>query len=169
LVEAGNILKCIKCDIEYSKIEIDKLDKEAGLLHEIGSNNKDLQKLVQALTIRERIYGTYGVLKLSTLSALMNLCIANENWELALDYSTQVLIIFKQIYHPNWPLTGLQYFIVGKLEKFLYKLQPAIEHLTKAYGILQITHGSDHELLTELQEMLQETRDYLASLLHNKK
>ncbi len=71
--------------------------------------------------------------------------------------SSLMQIFMKRVaYKKNWPLLGLQLFMLGKLYWYLEMTKQCLSCLTEANGILVVTHGEDAKVTRELQQLLQE-------------
>lgn len=70
-----------------------------------------------------------------------------------------IIIYFSKYYTEIHPLTGLLHLKLGKILLFEEQDHLALEHLTKAYQILKITHGVSSTLFKEeLGPLLQQAR-----------
>jgi hypothetical protein len=58
-------------------------------------------------------------------------------------------------YAPLFPLRGLQFFALGKIEWYLQHTKEALEAFTHANAIISLTHSSTDPLRLQLQQMLQ--------------
>jgi len=63
--------------------------------------------------------------------------------------------IYKYVYPSNWPLTGLQLLLLGKIFWYLADTPQTIQYLQEASTILNITHGhSNNYVISQLNDML---------------
>lgn len=88
----------------------------------------------------------------------MTLCVLTiiKDWLAARKYARKLVEIYQIVYKPNWPLLGLQWYTLGKLNWFLERTEEARKAFAAAYSILSITHGSDAPLTVELKRQLAE-------------
>lgn len=68
------------------------------------------------------------------------------------------------MYHPNWPILGLQLFALGKIYWFMQNTRKALFALKEAHRILSKTHGSDSEskIMLSLVNLLREAEAELS-------
>lgn len=91
----------------------------------------------------------------ATGSMLLQDCIARSAFEEAEHYCSAVLDTYRAVLPPNSPLTGLQACMLGKLRHFLAR--PASEVVPcvgQGVRILEITHGSGHRLIKEMEGIM---------------
>ena len=55
-----------------------------------------------------------------------------------------------------YPILGLQYFMLAKLEWLFENTDQGLELFVKAFNSLRLTHGKDNPLVVDLQSRIQE-------------
>ncbi len=124
--------------------------KKEGNLEQAKAN------LLNAFRVQKQLLHESDPRLAFTLNELMNMSISLSNWKEALYFAHYTLKPFEEIYPPNWPLVGLQYFIYGKLSFYLQNTDQAFSALQKALTILLLTHGEGHSLVKQLKDLLRE-------------
>ncbi|XP_059504711.1 histone-lysine N-methyltransferase SMYD3 isoform X4 [Stegostoma tigrinum] len=93
---------------------------------------------------------------LKMLDAATDSCIHLARWEDALCYSVRTLRPYQLYYVGSHPVRGVQLMRVGKLQHHQGKLKQAVNTLKQAFDILTVTHGREHPLTDNLQQVLAE-------------
>lgn len=78
---------------------------------------------------------------LPTLNGLVGCCVAAGDWDAAARYCARTIPLYERYYGTNWPVTGLQYYMLGKLEWRLEHAEAAYSWLRKATVTLSLSHG----------------------------
>ncbi|XP_072120911.1 histone-lysine N-methyltransferase SMYD3 isoform X2 [Mobula birostris] len=102
---------------------------------------------------------------LKMLDATMDACINLGRWEEALSFSLRTLHPYQLYYRGPHPVRGVQLMRVGKLQHHLRKLRQALGTLKQAFDILKVTHGREHPLTRNLQQILADCEAELNSKL----
>ncbi|KAM4603043.1 histone-lysine N-methyltransferase SMYD3 [Polymixia lowei] len=97
-----------------------------------------------------------NVYKLRMADLALDACIHSGQWEQALGYGERTLPAYRQYYPDPHPVHGVQLMRVGKLQHYLGRIEDAVVTLTQAHEIIQLTHGSDHPMTTDLVRKLEE-------------
>jgi len=100
----------------------------------------------------ESILYPYHVELLRMYDDLMRDYIASKDWTKARDCCAKTIPLYEKVYPPYWPLLGLQYYMLGKLEWYLENPPVALEFFLKAVSVLSATHNDD-PLLDELKDL----------------
>lgn len=92
---------------------------------------------------------------LPALNGLVGCCVAQEDWTGAAKYCARSIPLYEKYYGINWPVTGLQYYMMGKLEWRLENAEAAYMWLRKATLNLSLSHNfSGNTVLRELHELV---------------
>ncbi|XP_078085645.1 histone-lysine N-methyltransferase SMYD3 isoform X2 [Mustelus asterias] len=100
---------------------------------------------------------------LKILDAAMDACIHLARWEEALSYGVRTLQPYQLYYAGAHPVRGVQLMRVGKLQHHQGRLGEALDTLKQAFDILKVTHGREHSLTGNLQQILAECKAELSS------
>lgn len=130
-VEFGEYQTRIETNLELSKTNLDPVKKTAYLL--------------KALDAMNNIYSKTHYKRLMCYNDLFNIYISSSEWQKSLKCVKEILNIYERIYPKNWPLVGIRYYELGKLEWLLHRTQDAIESLEKARIILTKYYSRNHE------------------------
>ncbi|XP_058803474.1 histone-lysine N-methyltransferase SMYD3 isoform X2 [Phymastichus coffea] len=84
-----------------------------------------------------------------TIEAAFDAAVNLTYWEDAENFGIDLLPGYIHYYGEIHPLTGLLYLMIGKIKLHLGKSKAALEMLTKAGKIINITHGEKHVLYKE--------------------
>ena len=137
--------------------------RERALMHKKeGDLAKAIELMAWSLELRRKYLSQWHPLVLKTLNDLVNWRIDAQQWSEALTLGEELLEGYEKNYPPNWPITGLQHAMVGKLHWYLQNTREAVRPLEKAIKVLSITHGGGHPLVKELANMLHEAEAELA-------
>jgi len=171
VIDDGDQLTCQKCKSSRLKEETleklsqaDKLFQKAEKLRNDGQFTDAKLAFEECFIIRSSVLHKYNASLMNTVDTLMNASIDDKDWKLAKKYGNKLLTLFEFIHKPNWPMTGLQYYLVGRLYWFMKKTPKALEYLLNARKILVLTHGSSslvRELSLLIEEAEAETRHFL--------
>lgn len=89
------------------------------------------------------------------LNGLVGCCVAEEDWAGAARYCGKSIPLYEKYYGESWPVTGLQYFMMGKLEWRLENAEAAYMWLRKATINLSLSHNfGGNTVLRELHELV---------------
>ncbi|KAL2631968.1 hypothetical protein R1flu_016654 [Riccia fluitans] len=147
------------CDIKKFKLSesaANKLLDEANTATKSKDDAPARKLFEEAEEIQKEIFHVHSVHLMRTRDALMKICMSLKDWQSALRYCLLTLPAYERAYSLKSPLVGLQYFSLGKLQWFLGNSLEAMRALTRAKGILSVTHGSSSSLVRELSGTLQE-------------
>lgn len=138
-------------------VECVKLRSRATTLLAEGqaAEKKDLKKLSEALKIAQQLGPGTSWLALEAAQAVQSAAIDHADWMVATRVCAVVAQAFEAVYAPHWPLTGLQYAMLAKLEKLLGAPESEA-HFVRALAVLRVTHGAEHPLLATLRQLLDE-------------
>lgn len=153
-------------DAMESEDEAERFRDRALNYKQEGNMEKAFELLNKSLTLRRQYLNQTHPLILKTLNDLVNWHINAQQWEAALLHCEELIGDFDKNYPPNWPLTGLQYGIAGKLQWYLQRnTTQAVQRLAQAVKVLAVTHGTKHPVYRELANLLSEAE---AELSHQK-
>lgn len=76
-----------------------------------------------------------------------------------------MLFIFRLYYPHQSPQIGLLLMKQGKIQLFLKLLKEALISLQQSGEIIQITHGRDHPLYRDLQDLLEQCMEEMRMTL----
>nr|XP_015207457.1 PREDICTED: histone-lysine N-methyltransferase SMYD3 isoform X1 [Lepisosteus oculatus] len=93
---------------------------------------------------------------LKMLDYTMDACINLRKWDKALFFGTRTLQPYRMYYQGFHPALGVQLMRLGKLQYYMERFCEALDTLKQAYEVMKVTHGVDHPLTTDLQQMLGE-------------
>ncbi|KAH3744711.1 histone-lysine N-methyltransferase ASHR1 [Pelomyxa schiedti] len=151
---------CLSCRVAhgpYSSL-MEKKEMSLRLLQQAcGVNIPDSTKrdfLVAAFDIQRKLLHPHNVQLLSTLNSLVSFCIDIKDFTAASRYCAKTIAIYDYLYPNYWPLRGLQYFMMGKLEWYLEHTEKAFFWLKKANVSMTVSHGSSHAVYNSLAELL---------------
>ena len=77
-------------------------------------------------------------------------------------HCTELVEGYEKNYPANWPITGLQYALLGKLHWYLQHTTDAVRLLEKAMKILSTTHGTSHPTVVSVLNLLREAEAELS-------
>ena len=106
---------------------------------------------------------------IKTLSNLMKKSIDNQQFDKAIEYSLEILPIYEKLYPKNYPILGLEYFILGKIYWFFQNAENALIYFKKASNILKICFGQNHHLTKDLYEKIKLSEMEISMKEKNKK
>ncbi|KAG0600003.1 hypothetical protein M758_11G000200 [Ceratodon purpureus] len=167
-----NVCGC-KRDVQEAKIvamEVELKALEASNLYSAGNLESARRLYVEVEAMQINLFHSHSVCLLRTHDALLKICMEMKDWTAALEYCQSTIPAYERAYPPFFPLLGLQYFTLGKLQWLQSYSASAIHSLEKAYSILQVTHGFKSSLLQSLTSTLQEAHAEVAykdSLVEN--
>ncbi|KAL3689824.1 hypothetical protein R1sor_016133 [Riccia sorocarpa] len=155
--------QCVTCGsgcdnkkLKRSESAANKLLEEANLAMRSRDDGQARLLFEKTEAIQKEIFHVHSVHLMRTRDALMKVCMSLNDWQSALRYCLLTLPAYERAYSVNSPLVGLQYFSLGKLHWLLGNSREAVTALTRAKGILSVTHGSGSSLVRELTGTLQE-------------
>eukprot|EP01119_Soliformovum_irregulare_P022079 TRINITY_DN7482_c0_g1_i2.p1 TRINITY_DN7482_c0_g1~~TRINITY_DN7482_c0_g1_i2.p1 ORF type:complete len:138 (-),score=56.15 TRINITY_DN7482_c0_g1_i2:41-454(-) len=131
------------------------LEKMENFALNISDTKEQVAKLEEIFKFKNRILKRYNRDRCQTIITLMAKYVQLENWERALLSSQELVFLYQFYYKKNWPLLGLEYFFLGKLQKFQGNFREAFLAFREAHKILSVTHR-DTKLLFQLEEFLRE-------------
>lgn len=108
--------------------------------------------------MQAQIFQESSLHRIKTYESLLKVCMALEDWMSSLSYCHKAISAYRRVYQPNHPLLGLQFYTSGKLEWYLGKTANAVESYRQALNILEVTHGSNSQLVHNLKAALQEAQ-----------
>ncbi|XP_068673902.1 histone-lysine N-methyltransferase SMYD3-like [Montipora foliosa] len=166
--EGGNLASCNTCgkslidrsDVvkaESLMVKSKKALKEIEVLDKLGDHKAVFELVEELLAQQNGLFHKLHYVKISLLDKAMDACIYLEMWDTALAYGLQTMDGYKLYYPRNHPVVGIQLFRIGKLQVYLDKLLEGFKSLQQAEAILDVTHGINHPLVTELKEMIART------------
>lgn len=105
----------------------------------------------------------HSVARLQTLATIFSAEMERGSVEEAIGYGERMLELYRRVYNPNHPMTGLHVFTLGDLYGQQAHAgtgaedskQKSAEYLAEAQRILQITHGKDHRFVKMLGDRLE--------------
>ncbi|KAG0555743.1 hypothetical protein KC19_11G000800 [Ceratodon purpureus] len=159
-----NVCGC-KRDVQEAKIvamEVELKALEASNLYSAGNLESARRLYVEVEAMQINLFHSHSVCLLRTHDALLKICMEMKDWTAALEYCQSTIPAYERAYPPFFPLLGLQYFTLGKLQWLQSYSASAIHSLEKAYSILQVTHGFKSSLLQSLTSTLQEAHAEVA-------
>ncbi|XP_043551361.1 histone-lysine N-methyltransferase SMYD3 isoform X1 [Chiloscyllium plagiosum] len=122
-----------------------------------AGNWEEVVEVCQAFIDKNRdVLPDTNLYLLKMLDAAMDGCIHLARWEDALCYSVRTLRPYQLYYAGAHPVRGVQLMRVGKLQHHQGKLKEAAGTLKQAFDILKVTHGREHPLTDNLQQVLAE-------------
>jgi SET and MYND domain-containing protein len=116
---------------------------------------EEYQKLEACVKSLEQILSMYHILLFRSYERLLKLSGALGRWEDALKWCQKTLPFYEYYYSPLYPLKGLQYFALGKIEWYLQHTKEALDAFRLAHSIISLTHPTMDPLRLQLQQMLQ--------------
>lgn len=121
--------------------------------------NTDAISVYKAIEkLQMKLFHPFSINLLRTRETLLKTFMETHEWEEALEYSRLILPVYQRVYPRYHPLLGLQYYTSGKLEWFLVQTEEAVQSLSKAADILQITHGMNTPFVRDLLMKLEEAQ-----------
>ncbi|XP_069786962.1 histone-lysine N-methyltransferase SMYD3 [Narcine bancroftii] len=170
---------CFTCDCKHCETGHKDAERLAGEEHcwtevkglipkveelQAAANWEQLVDTCQAFTSQsEDVLPDTNLYLLKMLDASMDACIHLARWEEALCLGLRTLQPY-QLYYPGpHPVRGVQLMRVGKLQHHQGKLSQALDTLKQAFDILKVTHGRDHPLTNNLQQLLGDCEAALCS------
>merc|ERR1719158_1274965 len=97
--------------------------------------------LLKALRVRQQMLEPRNMDLLSTVCALQNTYIDKEDFARALEFCRLTIAPYEYVYPPVYPILGLQYFMLAKLEWLFENTEKGLEFFVKAHDCLRLTHG----------------------------
>ncbi|KAG7197842.1 hypothetical protein KM043_001654 [Ampulex compressa] len=151
--------KCITCNTRFPKDFRDTFNEinEFTAYHLESMKDMDYLDLSRVcLKKQEGILHPLNLRHVQTLQAALSAALEVKNYEDA-EYYGRLLIPGHLLYYGElYPLTGLLYLTIGKVQLFLGMVKSALDTLQNASKILTITNGDGHPIV----------QDYLKPLLH---
>ena len=98
------------------------------------------------------------------LNEIMNTCIQNKDFEMALKCAEESISGFTKNYPPFSPLPLLQHALAAKMSNYLENPLRSKEHLMICIPGLSNSHGSKHSLVVELYDLLDDVNREIESL-----
>uniref|UniRef100_UPI00398F2751 histone-lysine N-methyltransferase SMYD3 n=1 Tax=Pristiophorus japonicus TaxID=55135 RepID=UPI00398F2751 len=136
-------------EVEESIPKVDELQS--------AQNWEQMMDMCQAFIDKNRdVLPDTNLYLLKMLDAAMDACIHLTRWEDALRYGIRTLHPYRLYYAGPHPVRGVQLMRVGKLQYHQGKLSQALDTLKEAFDILKVTHGREHTLTRNLQQILAE-------------
>jgi len=112
------------------------------------------ENLESVLAVETRLLYPQHYSLMMTHSALLNCCIELHDWKSAVRHCKATIPLFERAYPPNWPVVGLQYFMLGKLQWHLGHTERALLWLRKTKLVLGISHNFDNTVFRQLSELV---------------
>lgn len=155
--------RCITDDYENiingRKPNADNFEERSGMVAsaiKAESNHKDPKMKVlllnKTLQIINLIYKPTHHLRVYVLNNLYEAYLSLEDWESCIKCVKELVDIYKIIFPTKWPLTGIRYYELGKLEWISHKTKEAAESLTRAKQILSL-YFRNNPMFEELCKM----------------
>jgi SET and MYND domain-containing protein len=165
-------LSCNKCNKSWHdskefdvKHKYDKCLAEFKIWTAPTKTNEEVEhqiKLLEPLAESfEQILCKDNALLIKIYDKLMNLNVQTSNFTRAKYWCEKSIPVYKAVYHPNWPLLGLQLTTLAKLESYLYEEKKALEHFKESFRILNITHSTSNELVQNLRRQIDELEMFI--------
>eukprot|EP00250_Pteridium_aquilinum_P009307 c18584_g1_i2 orf=442-1086(+) len=130
-----------------------------SLKHSTDGNLLEARHALERLDqLQAQIFQKNSLHRMKTYENLLKVCMSMEDWTSALVYCHQAISAYERVYLPNHPLLGLQLYTCGKLEWYLGRTVDATNSYRRALDILEVTHGSNTELVQNLKAALQEAQ-----------
>ncbi|XP_039604734.1 histone-lysine N-methyltransferase SMYD3 isoform X1 [Polypterus senegalus] len=93
---------------------------------------------------------------LKMLDCALDACINLACWDKALHYGIRTLQPYGLYYTGFHPLRAIQLMFVGKIQYHQEMFKEAFETLKEAFQIMKVTHGQEHHLIRDLQQLIEE-------------
>ncbi|XP_015176483.1 PREDICTED: histone-lysine N-methyltransferase SMYD3 isoform X2 [Polistes dominula] len=123
----------------------------------------DVSKI--CLKKQEGVLHAFNIQYVRTLEAAFEASVRLLSWEDAEYYGQRLLPGYLLYYEERYPLTGLLYLQLGRIQLHLNKAKQAYDSLRKAQSLLTITHGEKSTLTTEnLKPYLYRSIDIIKNL-----
>eukprot|EP01099_Mayorella_cantabrigiensis_P008538 TRINITY_DN8047_c0_g1_i1.p1 TRINITY_DN8047_c0_g1~~TRINITY_DN8047_c0_g1_i1.p1 ORF type:complete len:120 (+),score=30.02 TRINITY_DN8047_c0_g1_i1:43-360(+) len=87
---------------------------------------------------------------------LMKLYLDQQKFETALGLARRIMPVYEFLYPSYWPLLGLQYYLLGKLENFIGDVKRSQEYLLKAINCLEPLFSHSSQFIQQLKSLSQE-------------
>ncbi|XP_043491956.1 histone-lysine N-methyltransferase SMYD3 isoform X2 [Polistes fuscatus] len=107
----------------------------------------DVSKI--CLKKQEGVLHAFNIQYVRTLEAAFEASVRLSSWEEAEDYGQRLIPGYLLYYGERYPLTGLLYLMIGRIQLHLNKAKQAYDALRKAHSLLTITHGERSTLMSE--------------------
>ncbi|XP_014611358.1 PREDICTED: histone-lysine N-methyltransferase SMYD3 isoform X1 [Polistes canadensis] len=107
----------------------------------------DVSKI--CLRKQEGVLHALNIQYVRTLEAAFDASVRLFSWEEAEEYGQRLIPGYLLYYGERYPLTGLLYLMIGRVQLYLNKAKLAYDALRKAHSLLTITHGERSTLMTE--------------------
>eukprot|EP01117_Protostelium_nocturnum_P018282 TRINITY_DN7618_c0_g1_i1.p1 TRINITY_DN7618_c0_g1~~TRINITY_DN7618_c0_g1_i1.p1 ORF type:complete len:466 (+),score=121.22 TRINITY_DN7618_c0_g1_i1:129-1400(+) len=156
----GDSFQCSKCGSSYPfasirstterRLEEGRKRKEGG---DLNASWKDLSLLKLEIV---KDFSKFNQDLLATNTELLDVALKMEKWEEAEKICEEIVTTYRKVYQSNWPLLGLQLFMLGKLQWSRGKGTEAFKSLREAYEKLTISHGKSCILFVELDQTMRE-------------
>eukprot|EP00249_Psilotum_nudum_P015021 c25124_g1_i1 orf=280-1665(-) len=167
-------LACQACGFVRMESEVQKEVKEAENALKEANDFFSSGKIYDARhayehgqQLQAKVLHPYNVRLMRTYDDLLKVCMSLEDWTSALKYCRHSISIYQKAYPPCHPLLGLQFYTCGKLEWYLGNAKEAVKAMSRAMEILEVTHGSQSELVRNLCSALREAQAEDAYLQHH--
>ncbi|XP_033119963.1 histone-lysine N-methyltransferase SMYD3-like isoform X2 [Anneissia japonica] len=117
-------------------------------------NWQNLFKLWSKLSIKQAgVLHIENVYRVRTVDKLYDVAVNLQNWTDALYLAQKVIQSYRKLYPSFHPLIGVHLLRLAKLQHFLGSFTMAIQYLQQASDIIKVTHGLQHELYKQLEEI----------------
>lgn len=161
----GFVCTCERCIHEEKKAKEKNRSWRITELNEQAEECRGKGDIAKARSLWEEAYKAQisssspdegdNVEMLPTLNGLIGCCVAAEDWAGAARYCAQSIPLYEKHYGPNWPVTGLQYYMMGKLEWRMENAEAAYVWLRKATVNLSLSHNfGGNTVLRELHDLV---------------
>eukprot|EP01080_Neovahlkampfia_damariscottae_P009296 gene9296-1384_t len=111
-------------------------------------------KFEECYKIQKKLLYFQNEYLIKTLASLIKKSIDNQQFNKAIDYSLVILPIYEFLYPDNYPILGLEYFILAKIYWYFENAVDALVFFKKASNILKICFGKNHHLTKDLYEKI---------------
>lgn len=161
----GELFQCLECGERKGRMVVEREEKsakekweQAKILQRNFPEKTDSVRSLLEVTEKEQegVLHKGSVALMRTRDALVKVCLEQQDWAAALNFCRKTIFTYEGAYPAMSALLGLQYYTLGKLEWFVGNNERALIAFRKAFRILSVTHGRDHQLVRELYRQIEE-------------
>lgn len=162
--DENGFLPCKECGCSVNSTDLSRINKYENYIcrsleslkleRKVQDASQLLQSCIDCHQKQKDYFSSYNIYCIQILDLGLDASIDSENWSQALSYTSLLITPYRLYYPHHSPQIGLLLMKQGKIQLFLKLLKEALTSLQQSGEIIQITHGQDHPLYRDLQELL---------------
>eukprot|EP01129_Flabellula_baltica_P014030 TRINITY_DN6640_c0_g1_i1.p1 TRINITY_DN6640_c0_g1~~TRINITY_DN6640_c0_g1_i1.p1 ORF type:complete len:439 (-),score=59.87 TRINITY_DN6640_c0_g1_i1:3-1319(-) len=120
----------------------------------LKENNQDESVFQDCLQIADETLGDKHILRFQLYDKYSDYLIEHSDWKRAQTFLLKTVELAEDILPKKWPILGVLYLKLAKLESFLLYDELSIDHYRKAISILEVTSGKKSLLVSEAEQQI---------------